>query len=196
MRSTWITLGTLAFALAMAGFATRARGQDAHGHDDAPAATQPTNDPKFARPAAAHERLARRAGKYKTAIRFKSKAPTGDLVSEGQAELRMTLDGRFLIDENSGVLMGRNFTGLRMTGYNNATRRYEATWADTNATGLVQLVGESKDDGKTVEYKAKFETANGSLDFNAIDRQVDDDSFVITILAGGSVLDVTYTRAR
>lgn len=196
MKSTWIMLGTLISAALLASVAHRASGQEPHGHEGAAATTQPNNDPKFARPGPVHERLARRVGKYKTAIRYKSKAPTGDLVSDGAATLRMTLDGRFLIDENSGVLMGRNFSGLRMTGYNNATGRYEAAWADTNATGLVQLLGTSKDDGKTVEYTAKLETADGPLEFKAIDRQVDDDSFVITILSGGSVLDVTYTRAR
>ncbi|MCC6358008.1 MAG: DUF1579 family protein [Phycisphaerales bacterium] len=165
--------------------------------DSRPAGAAPATRPAAqasTRPGEAHARLARRVGKYETSIVYKPKAPTGDITTSGEAELRMSLDGRFLIDENSGVLLGRNFTGLRMTGYNNATGKYEAAWADTNSTGLVRLLGESEDGGKTVVYAAKLETESGTFEFTATDQQVDDNSFVITISSATSTLSITYKR--
>ncbi len=37
---------------------------------------------------------------------------------------------------------------------------------------------------------------DSKLEFKATDRQVDDDSFVITITSTGSTLDITYKRRK
>lgn len=194
-RTLRVVTGLVSIAAVFSYTSVRAGGQDSRPAGVG-ASSRPSTARTSTRPGEAHERLARRAGKYTTSIIYKPKAPTGDIVTTGEAELRMTLDGRFLVDENSGVLLGKNFTGFRMTGYNNASGKYEASWADTNSTGLVRLSGESDDGGKTVVYSALLETEAGPLEFKATDRQVDDDSFVITITSAGSTLDITYRRRK
>jgi hypothetical protein len=73
----------------------------------------------------------------------------------------------------------------------------------TGSTGLMRLVGTSKDDGKTVEYTATFEQGNGQkMTLSVAQRFVDDDTIVVELVAKnpdgskGPTLETTYKRKR
>ena len=55
----------------------------------------------------------------------------------GTATRSMALDGRVLVEQFSGTMMGSPFTGHGMTGYDNVSNKYWSTWNDSMSTGLM-----------------------------------------------------------
>jgi hypothetical protein len=101
---------------------------------------------KAGTPGAPHKALAATAGTYD--VKAKSwQAPGGPAMEEtGTATRRMTLDGRVLVEEFKGSMMGMPFTGHGMRGYDNVTAKYWGTWMDSMSTGL--MVSEGTCDAK------------------------------------------------
>lgn len=56
----------------------------------------------------------------------------GNLANESptKATIRPLLDGRFLLYEYSGTLMGRSMHGMMIVGYNLQTGSYQSAWID------------------------------------------------------------------
>lgn len=171
-----------------------------------PAAAQPSADDmqnamQNAMPGAAHSNLAKLAGEYTTATKayFEPGAPPQD--STGEAKLWMTLDGRFLAEDDSANFMGQPTKGFRMIGYNNATKRYEGIMTYTMSTSIMTLNGTSTDGGKTITFAGNFNDPSG-IKLDIVLRQTSDDQFVIDLSAKtpdgkpGPRLVTTYTRKK
>ena len=99
--------------------------------------------------------------------------------------------------------MNMPYKGLRLTGYNNAARQYEASWTWTLSTAILRMTGRSDDDGKTVTYAASFSEANGAeTKMTVIVKQIDDDHFTVDINgkypdgSAGPHLETMYTRKK
>ena len=96
---------------------------------------------KAGTPGAPHTAMAATAGTYE--VKAKSwQAPGGPANEEkGTATRSMVLDGRVLVEEFKGSMMGMPFTGHGMRGYDNVTGKYWATWMDSMSTGLMLSQG-------------------------------------------------------
>jgi len=144
-----------------------------------------------------HRKMARMAGDYTTANKLT--LPGGKVMeSKGTARLKSVLGGRFLQEENSGTMAGKAFTGLRVFGYNDDAKRFEAIWTYTGSTAMMTLVGKLTEDGG-VKFKASY--ADGpekKTTFTIIYRPIDDDTFTVDLISGekGPHLTTTYTRKR
>jgi hypothetical protein len=155
------------------------------------------------KPGPVHKQLAKLAGDYTTVSRFIFKPGTPAQETTGTARITSILGGRFLSEEHSGTMLGQPVSGLHLTGYNNATGQYEASWVYTGSTAIMTLVGSSKDDGKTIEYTGSFEQQKGNRTtlFVAF-HQVNENSFVVELSAKnpdgskGPTLETTYTRKK
>jgi len=167
--------------------------------------TQPSRDREMenATPAAAHSRLGKLAGEYTTSTKFYMQPGAAPQETTGEARLWMTLDGRFLSEENTGTFMGQPLKGFRMLGYNNASKRYEGIWTYSMSTAIMTLNGTSSDGGKTVTLEAVFDGEGGNKEkLNVTVRQTDEDHFVVglsgTFADGkpGPMLETTYARKR
>ena len=92
-------------------------------------------------PGAPHKKLAAMAGKY--SVKMKSWfEPGGKPMEEtGTATRSMALDGRVLVEQFQGTMMGSPFSGHGMTGYDNAVGKYWSTWNDSMSTGLMVSTG-------------------------------------------------------
>jgi len=142
-------------------------------------------------------------GTYKTATKF-TMAPGGPPTeSAGTAKITGALGGRFLMEESTGTLMGESMTSLRLMGYNNATKQYEACWTYTMSTAILTLTGTSSDNGKTITMRGSFADAGGARqNLKVITRQVDADHFVVDLIGetadgkDGPLLSTTYTRVK
>jgi hypothetical protein len=101
---------------------------------------------KAGTPGEPHKKLAATAGSY--TLRVKSwHEPGGPPMEETATATRsMALDGRVLVEELKGTMMGMPFTGHGMTGYDNVTGKYWSTWMDSMSTGL--MVSEGTCDAK------------------------------------------------
>lgn len=154
-----------------------------------------------AKPGPIHAQLMRRAGAYTTTMTFS--APGSEpRESTGTATLKPILGGRFLEEKNSGDSFGQPSAGLRLYGYNNGSKQYEAIWIYDGSTAFLVLDGSSDDNGKTVRYTGAFLGPGGSKQtLRVAIEQIDDDHFVVRLLGEGpggatATLATTYTRTN
>jgi hypothetical protein len=116
---------------------------------------------KVAAPGPAHAALAELAGEYTTTSRLIYGGKPAGPESQGRAKLSMALGGRFLLEENSGDMMGGVVNGWRILGYNNGSGRYEGISVWSMSTGLMSMTGSSPDSGKTIVLDASFKDEEG-----------------------------------
>ena len=96
---------------------------------------------KAGTPGAQHQRLAAAAGAYDVKVRSWHE-PGGQAMEEtGTATRTMALDGRVLVEDFNGKMMGSPFHGHGMTGYDNVSGKYWSTWNDSMSTGVMMSEG-------------------------------------------------------
>ncbi|HXN19530.1 MAG TPA: DUF1579 family protein [Candidatus Binatus sp.] len=145
--------------------------------------------------------LAQRAGEYTRTVKFVAQ-PNAD-ASTGTAKISVTLGGRFIVEENTDTVFGRQVSGTRIYGFNNLTKQYEAVWMYTMSTAMLFLTGTSPDGGKTIDLTGMSQNHGGDkIPIHATIRQVDDDQFVVTLGSTGAdgkeaaFQETTYTRKK
>ena len=111
---------------------------------------------EYSTPNQNHELLKSLAGNWKTQAKFwmDPKGPAEE--SDGAAEAKMIMDGRFLEQNFRGTAMGKPFNGRAISGYDNMRKEYTTIWFDNMATGI--MVGTAKYDPTT-----KTLTEEGSM---------------------------------
>jgi uncharacterized protein DUF1579 len=171
-----------------------------------PATAQPSGEQmeremQNATPGDHHSRLAKLAGEYTTVGKFSAASGAPPMEMGGEAKLSMSLDGRFLIEEDTGTLVGQPLKGFRILGYNNASKRYEGIWTYTMSTAIMTLNGTSADAGNTINFNASFDDQGGSKKkLQIVMRRMDDDHFVVELTDGSAgpkpMLVTTYSRKK
>jgi hypothetical protein len=138
------------------------------------------------KPGAPQASLAKLAGEYKRVIKFVGPAGAGIAPSSGTAKISVVLGGRFILEESTDKVMGREVEGLRLYGYNNATKQYEMARMYTMSTAITMMTGTSTDDGKTIAFIGSTDTPGvGRTVLHAEFHVVDDDRFVVTLSTTG-----------
>jgi len=149
-------------------------------------------------PGPEQEFLAKRAGEYTRVIKFVGQ----DGEWTGTSKISVVLGGRFILEENNDTVFGRPVQGMRMFGYNNATKQYEMISMYTMSTAITKLTGTSEDGGKTVDYVGASDEPRGKVPLHARVRQIDDDHFVVTMMTTGPdgkdapFQETTYARKK
>jgi hypothetical protein len=168
-----------------------------------PSAQQMQKEMQNATPGAQHGRLAKLVGDYITVTKFFPAPGAPPMESGGEARLSMSLDGRFLIEEDTGTFAGQPSKSFKMVGYNNASKRYEGIWTYTMSTAMMTLNGTSADKGTTISLNAAWDDEGGAKKkLLIVMRQSDDDHFVVELTdrtAGpkqGPTLVTTYARKK
>lgn len=158
---------------------------------------------KLMRPGPQHERLLKLAGDWTVETTMEMAGAPAEK-SSGTATLKPALDGRFMQETGAGESMGMPASHFKMWGYNNGSKKYEAVWAWTLGTGMLYMNGESKDDGKTIEWKAWFDNESGVREeLKATTTHTDADHFSVKLYGGkmpdgspGPVMTANYTRKK
>jgi hypothetical protein len=96
---------------------------------------------KAGTPGEPHKKLAATAGKYAVTMKSWHEPGTPPNEESGTATRTMALDGRVLVEQFEGKMMGSPFMGHGMTGYDNVTGKYWSTWNDSMSTGLMVSTG-------------------------------------------------------
>jgi hypothetical protein len=96
---------------------------------------------KAATPGAPHQMLAAQAGTYGLTIKSWPEPGAEPMVETGSATRAMILGGRVMVEDVTSTMMGESFTGHGMTGYDNVSGKYWATWSDNWGTGLMVSEG-------------------------------------------------------
>lgn len=135
-------------------------------------------------PGPVNEKLQKLAGQWDTVTRLEM-AGRDPAESKGAETIAGALGGRFLQETGTGQMAGMPTQSFKMWGYNNGSRKYEAVWSWTMSTGFLHMAGESKDDGKTIDWKAWFDNEIGVREeFKCLTTFTDADHFTVKIYGG------------
>jgi Protein of unknown function (DUF1579) len=158
---------------------------------------------KLATPGEPHKQLATLAGSWTTKTKEWMEPGKPPTESNGNVEMKMILDGRFLQQEFAGEMMGHPYVGIGTTGYDNLLKRYVTTWVDTMGTGVFVMEGTAGPDGKTITLKGQHaELGGGQMSHRAVWKIVDANTQTFDMYGthkGGKemkVMEITYTRKQ
>jgi hypothetical protein len=93
-----------------------------------------------------HELMAKHVGTYDVAIKSWMDPAAPPMESKGVAIRTLHMDGRVMHEEFQGDMMGKPFTGLSRSGYDNVSGKWWSTWTDSMSTGIMVSEGECDDD--------------------------------------------------
>ncbi len=153
---------------------------------------------------AEHAILAKLAGNYDRVIKFVGQTGAMAQPSSGTCTFSLELGGRFIVEKSHDVVFGRPVDGLRIYGYNDATKEYEMARMYTMSNAITLMKGTSSDEGKTIDYvgEATGMRAAGAAPLRAKFVRVDADQFTVTMSttdASGKDMpfqETIYTRKK
>lgn len=153
---------------------------------------------------AEHAVLAKLAGNYDRVIKFVGQTGAMAQPSSGTCTFSVELGGRFIVEKSHDVVFGRPVDGLRIYGYDDATKQYEMARMYTMSNAITLMKGTSSDEGKTINYVGEASGMNraGAAPLKAKFVQVDADRFTVTMSttdANGKDMpfqETIYTRKK
>ena len=159
----------------------------------AAAAAAPPSDPE-------HARLIAMCGTWDVELTFLFQPGRPGVTVKGTSTIRPVFDGLFVEEKIEGVLNGTPFTTLAWTGYNTATRQYEATRIATTNTSRIAETGSYDETTKQFELKADYPLAGETWHQRTVIQHASADAMTATsYLSFGSVpewkgVEIKYTR--
>ena len=158
---------------------------------------------KLATPGERHKHLESLAGDWDTRTKSWMDPDQPPMESKGSCEQKMVLGGRFLRAKCIGEVMGSEFTGIGVTGFDNHTKKYQETWMDSMGTGLYYLEGPAGPDPKVITaYGSYDDPMEGVMTLRSVTRIVDRNTHVFEMYGTGKtgkeqkMLEITYTRKK
>lgn len=158
---------------------------------------------KLAAPGAPHQLFASLEGSWLTKTREWMDPAKPPMESEGTAEFKMLLGGRYLQQEFSGSMMGQPFTGIGIDAYDNVSKRYQALWMSTTGTGIFMMEGGAGQDGRTITLKGSHpEPGGGKMTHRAVWKITDSDHQLFEMYGSDpahgdremKMMEIIYTR--
>lgn len=104
---------------------------------------------EFMQPSWGHELLAGMVGEWKTTTKYWAAPGTDPELSNGNAEAKLILGGRYLEEKHTGTAMGMPFEGYNLIGFDNAKQEFVNVWIDNLGTGMSMASG---------KYDKKYKT--------------------------------------
>ena len=158
---------------------------------------------KLAQPGEPHKLFASLAGSWTTSTKEWMEPGKPPMESIGSAEMKMLLDGRFLQQELTGDMMGKPYSGIGISGYDNLRKKYVSIWMDSMGTGIFSMEGTASDDGKTITLKGQHaELGGGQMTHRALWKILDSNTQTFEMYGAHShgkemkMLEITYTRKQ
>ena len=147
-----------------------------------------------------HARLTALAGMWDVEMTFKFRPDGPGVPVKGTAAIRSLLGGFFIEEKIDGVLNGVPFTTLAWTGYNTATKQYEATRISSTNTARIAETGSYDEKTRTLELKADYPLAGETWHQRTVIQLLSADTMTATsFLSFGTVpewkgVEIKYTR--
>ena len=152
---------------------------------------------------APHEALANLEGHYGRVVKFVGQTGAAAKPSAGTSTFSAVLGGRFILEKSKDMVFGRPVGGLRIYGYNDATKQYEMVRMYTMSTGITTMKGTSSDDGKTIEYAGEtYSKGMGNMPLYARLHWDRENQFTVTMSTKGKdgkqtpFQETIYTRGK
>jgi hypothetical protein len=108
-------------------------------------------------PGKMHEHLAKQVGTWKGNCTMWMAPGAEPVKSECASKVATIMDGRYTKMEFSGELPGMGpYSGLGISGFDNVSQKFVATWIDNHSTGIMTGTGELSPDGKTLTWNYTY----------------------------------------
>ena len=158
---------------------------------------------KLAVPGPPHKHLQGMEGSWTTKTTAWMEEGKPPMESKGTCEQKMILGGRFLEQEYTGNMMGTEFNGINIIGYDNHTKKYVSVWLDSMGTGMYFFEGEASPDGKTITQECHYDDpVKGATRWRSVSKIVDGNTVVYEAFGGSEggkeekMMEMTLTRKK
>jgi len=134
----------------------------------------------YATPGKMHKSMKYFAGKWDAATKYWMKPGDKAMEAKGtKAVAKMIMGGRYLKTHTKGKMMGQEFTGLSLLGYDNFNKKYVGIWIDSNGTGLFPYEGALDSSGKVRTDTGTWDDimSGGKHDVRMVTTIVDDNTY-------------------
>lgn len=105
---------------------------------------------KAGAPGEAHLTLKKFVGKWNVEMKSWMAPDQPPMESKGTAEVKPILGDRFVQLTLASTMMGKPFSGIGTTGYDNAKKKFVGTWMDSMSTGIMRSEGTADASGKVI----------------------------------------------
>ena len=159
----------------------------------------------LAKPGPEHERLKRMVGEFDVESELVMQPGAPPQKSKGKHKATMIMGGRYLLGDYTGEMMGTEFHGAGLTGYDNAKKKYFGTWIDDMGTGMMVAEGTCSPDGKVMTLKGEYDDplTRQKHKYRWVTTVLSDDKHVFEWFDGDKdgkneyrMMRVTYTRVK
>ena len=155
---------------------------------------------KAGTPGEPHKRLASMEGDWNTKTKSWAEPNKPPMETAGTCEQKMIMDGRFLKQKCKGEMMGKQFEGMGITGYDNETKKFTSTWMDNMSTTLHVMEGTATD-ANTVTQQGEFVCPmRGPMKLRSVMKIVDNNTNIFEMYGTDKsgqemkMMEITYTR--
>lgn len=156
---------------------------------------------KAGAPGEQHKHMAKLEGKWDTKTKSWIEPDKPPMETTGSCEYHMFMDGRFLKQQCKGEMMGKQFEGMGITGYDNTSKKYTSTWMDNMATTFHVMEGTATD-AKTITQQGEYTCPmRGHMKLRSVLKIIDDNTHIFEMYGTGEkggqeakMMEITYSR--
>ena len=147
-----------------------------------------------------HARLTAMAGTWDVEVTFWFRPDGPGATSKGVSTIRPLLGGTFIEEKIEGTMNGAPYTTLAWTGFNTASKQYEATRIASTNTIRIAETGNYDEKTKQFELKAEYAFGGDTWHQRTVIQVISADSMVATsYLSFGAVpewkgVEIKYAR--
>ena len=164
---------------------------------------------EMAKPGENHKHLHELAGTWTYAVKWWMSPEAPPSESSGVAVVRSIMDGRYVVGDHTGKMqmpgpdgkmMDTEFKGMSIEGYDNAKKKFVASWIDNMGTGIMNLEGTYDPNAKALTYYAEYEAMPGmKTKMREVVKMLDKDHHTIEFFEdrGGKdvkTMEIAYAR--
>jgi hypothetical protein len=160
---------------------------------------------KIAAPGEHHKNLDYFVGNWNTVTRTWMAGPESTPTeTKGTSAVKWILDGRFIMEEHKGQMMGMPYEGMGLTGYDNYRNMYTSLWTSNMGTNMIAMTGALDPSGKVFTYYGEMDEpmlkiTGRTIKYIATIKSPDQYVFeVIDLHATDNykVFEITYNRVK
>jgi hypothetical protein len=125
---------------------------------------------EMAKPGENHKQLQEMVGTWSYSVKWWMSPDAPPSIASGTTVSRSVMGGRYVISEHTGKMqmpgpegkaMDVEFKGMAVEGYDNAKKKFVASWIDNMGTGIMNSEGTYDPAAKTLTYLAEYELMPG-----------------------------------
>jgi hypothetical protein len=180
------------------GVLDRPRGKAGSGKSDAEQQEMQKKMEAAGTPGPAHKALEAFVGNWKAEVKCWMDQDGPPHVSQGTAKTTWTLNKHFLEEEFHGEMMGKQFTGRSLMGYDNMKQTFNTVWLSDMQTSIFTSEGRGESGNKVITLQGKSNcpaTGQKDIPMKTVFRVISPDKHVFEMFNDGvRTMEITYTR--